>query len=67
MPFPSLEDHFPGIEPVSLTSPALSGGFFTTNAAWYIQVLIHFAMLLLIILTKNVAFTHKLFNSQFIC
>ena len=24
----------PGIEPVSLTSPALAGGFFTTGATW---------------------------------
>ena len=24
----------PGIKPASLTSPALSGGFFTTNATW---------------------------------
>ena len=24
----------PGIEPESLTSPALAGGFFTTSAAW---------------------------------
>ena len=24
----------PGIEPVSLTTPALAGGFFTANAAW---------------------------------
>ena len=24
----------PGIEPMSLTSPALAGSFFTTNAAW---------------------------------
>ena len=24
----------PGIEPVSLTSPALAGGFLTTNATW---------------------------------
>ena len=24
----------PGIEPVSLTSPALAGGFFTTSATW---------------------------------
>ena len=24
----------PGIEPVSLTSPALAGRFFTTSAAW---------------------------------
>ena len=26
----------PGIKPVSLTSPALAGGFFTTHATWYI-------------------------------
>ena len=24
----------PGIEPASLKSPALAGGFFTTNATW---------------------------------
>ena len=24
----------PGIEPVSLTAPALAGGFFTTSATW---------------------------------
>ena len=24
----------PGIEPASLTSPALAGGFFTTGANW---------------------------------
>ena len=24
----------PGIEPTSLTSPALAGGFFTTSAIW---------------------------------
>ena len=28
----------PGIEPVSLTSPALSGGFFTTSATWEAQM-----------------------------
>ena len=31
LPFPSLEDlPDPGIEPMSLASPALAGGFFTT-------------------------------------
>ena len=25
---------YPGIEPVSFTSPALAGGFFTTSATW---------------------------------
>ena len=27
----------PGIEPVSLTSPALTGGFFITSASWESQ------------------------------
>ena len=35
LPFPSPEDlPNPGIEPVSLTSPVLAGGFFTTSATW---------------------------------
>ena len=38
LPFPpprNLSD--PGIEPESLTSPALAGGFFSTSAAWEVQ------------------------------
>ena len=36
-PCPSPE-HLPdpGIEPMSLTSPALAGGFFTTSAIYYV-------------------------------
>ena len=35
LPFPSPGDlPNPGIEPVSLASPALAGGFFTTSATW---------------------------------
>ena len=35
LPCPSPEDlPNPGIEPASLTSPALAGGFFTTSATW---------------------------------
>ena len=35
LPFPSPEDlPYPGIEPVSLMSPALADRFFTTSAAW---------------------------------
>ena len=30
----------PGIEPASLTSPALAGGFFTTSATWEAQYLL---------------------------
>ena len=29
-----LHSVFPGIKPVSLMSPALAGGFFTTSATW---------------------------------
>ena len=37
-PFPSPGDlPNPGIEPTSLTSPALAGGFFTTSANWDAQ------------------------------
>ena len=31
----------PGIEPTSLMSPALAGGFFTTRATWEAQILGH--------------------------
>ena len=35
LPFPSPGDlPDPGLEPLSLASPALTGGFFTTNATW---------------------------------
>ena len=35
LPFPSPGDlPDPGIEPTSLVSPALAGGFFTTRATW---------------------------------
>ena len=37
LPFPSPGDlPDPGIEPASLTSPALASGFFTTSATWEI-------------------------------
>ena len=35
LPFPPPGDlPNPGIEPLSVISPALAGGFFTTSAAW---------------------------------
>ena len=38
LPFPPPGDlPDPGIEPVSLMSPALTGGFFTTSATWETQ------------------------------
>ena len=37
-PCPPLGDlPDPGIEPMSLMSPALAGGFFTTSATWEAQ------------------------------
>ena len=46
MPFPppgGLPD--PGIEPSSLTFPALAGGFFTTSATWGVQLLLFLRVL----------------------
>ena len=38
LPFPPPEDlPDPGIEPASLMSPALAGGFFTTSATWEVS------------------------------
>ena len=40
MPFPSPQGHpDPGIEPSSLASPTLAGGFFTTSATWEASIL----------------------------
>ena len=36
-PPPGEELPDPGIEPMSLTSPALAGRFFTTSATWEVQ------------------------------
>ena len=33
---------YPGIEPVSLVSPALTGGFFTTSATWEALIILIF-------------------------
>ena len=32
--FPTVDLSDPGIKPMSLSSPALAGGFFTTSATW---------------------------------
>ena len=34
----------PGTEPESLMSPALAGGFFTTNAAWEAPNMLYFGL-----------------------
>ena len=42
LPFPSPGDlPYPGIEPMSLVSPALAGGFFITSATWEAQSCIY--------------------------
>jgi len=42
LPFPLPGDlPNPGIEPRSLTSPALAGGFFTTSATWEVFLYTH--------------------------
>ena len=39
LPFPSLGDLLdPGIKPMSLVSPALGGGLFTTTTTWEAQI-----------------------------
>ena len=39
LPFPTPGDiSKPGIEPASLMSPALAGGFFTTSVTWEAQL-----------------------------
>ena len=43
----------PGIEPASLTSPALAGGFFTTDTTWEIPKQCHKVGQLLIPSTKE--------------
>ena len=41
LPFPSPGDlPYPGIEPMSLVSPALAGGFFITSATWEVVVVV---------------------------
>ena len=53
LPFPPPGDlPEPGIEPPSLVSPALAGGFFNTGAPWEAQ----YARLLLISGTSHVLF-----------
>ena len=39
----------PGIKPMSLTSPALAGGFFTTSTTWEALIHIHISILFRII------------------
>ena len=50
MPFATPGDlPDPGIEPVSLESPALAGGFFATNATWealYVYMHAYFFLLI---------------------
>ena len=66
LPFPIL-GHLPrpGIEPVSLASPALAGGFFTTNATWKAQLIGGSNFLLFLSSLLNTV--HKLISSYSLC
>ena len=44
MPFSGVSS-YPGIEPVSPRSPALTGRFFTTSAAWEVPLIFLILML----------------------
>jgi len=49
--FPSLVDlPDPGMEPVSLMSPALAGGFFTSSATWEAQNSFYFILFIYLFL-----------------
>ena len=41
LPCPPLDHSNPGIKPISLTSPYLAGGFFTTCTTWEAQIRSH--------------------------
>ena len=56
LPFPPSGDlPNPGIEPSSLTSPALAGRFFTTSATWEEKVWSIYKMKEYEIIKKNIA------------
>ena len=55
LPFPIPRDvPNPGIEPLSLVSPALAGGFFTTNVTWEASLRCRQTSLLLVSQHKDV-------------
>ena len=59
----------PGIKPMSLASPALAGGFFTTSATWESLVDIanlpfkDYQFIIFLIVFESVCFLHPLTNT----
>ena len=71
-PFPPPGDlPDPGIEPVSLTSPLMAGGFFTTSATWEAYVSFRISKILYLVSQIHVhlyivsTLTISLFRSGF--
>ena len=66
LPFPTSGDLLdPGIKPTSLASPALAGGFFTTNATWKAQLIGGSNFLLFLSSLLNTV--HKSISSYSLC
>ena len=66
LPFPPPGDlSDPGIKPLSLASPALAGGFFTTNATWKAQLIGGSNFLLFLSSLLNTV--HKSISSYSLC
>ena len=60
LPFPSpgyLPN--PGVEPVSLTSPALSTGFFTTSSTWESPCKYIYSLILTVVLWTGYHYSHS--------
>ena len=75
LPFPSPGDlPNPGIKPASFMSPALAGGFFTTNATWEaLSILVHWFLKCQCSLLLSSVWPHALYfdswteHSRFLC
>ena len=70
MPFPTSGDlPNPGIEPVSLASPALAGRFFTTSSTWEALVDIanlpfkDYQFIIFLTVSESACFLHPLTNT----
>ena len=60
LPCPSPGDlPDPGIKPMSLMSPALAGGFFTTSATWEASILGHASHFICLTLGTTLCYPHQ--------
>ena len=61
------EDPDPGIESTSLMSPALTDGFFTTNATWGSLTYIHCVCMLSCSVMSYSLWPHGLYSTRLLC